>query len=337
MMFNKFVTNKIRTTTAAFARALLSPKESSFGLDLDKLTKPSHTFCRGITRDELDRMLLTNKIQTFRSSFDEDIGKCEYLKQTLKGQGGLLSVSSSFSTANMYGANRSFVPRDGAIITIGTPAFYVPISEHVRLCPQIGITDIERTVNVQRGSYLTEVSTAVSMPDYIGLTIGVNETAIVVGHHNGVDFSNTLLDVNINVYSISHVVGSGRGLLVDCQTCVIETYVNPDFSQRALSVELTLTNNPEHLEILVSQMVYAGTIDKEQRLLTPNDAALIQSDEELSCYLTGIAGRNGPVILRSVPKEIQGTALVPYLRDLLSSKIDLDIKNSPKNGPRRTL
>ncbi len=336
-MFNKFVANKIRTTTGAFAKALLSPKEPSGRFDLDKLVKPSHTFCRGITRAELDRMLITNRIQTFRSSSDVDIGDCEYLKQVLQGQGGLLSVSSSFSTANMYGANRSFVPQDGAIITIGMPAFYVPISEHARLCPQLCLVHIEKTVNIARGSLINEVPAAVSMPDFVGLTIGANETAVVVGHHNGVDFSSTLLDVNTNVYSISHVVGGGRSLLADCQTCIIETYENPDFSQRALSVELTLTSNPEHLEILVEQMIHAGTIDKEQRLLTPNDAALIQSDEELSCYLTSIAGPDGPIILRSVPKEIQGEDLIPYLQSLLSSKILLDLENSPKNGPRRPM
>ena len=89
---------------------------------------------------------------------------------------------------------------------------------------------------------------------------------------------------------------------------------------------MTLTSDPQYLDILESQMISCGQLEIGQRLLTPDDAALIQSDEELRSYLTSPAGPNGLIILKSIPKDIHGNEVVPYLRDLLSSSAALQMR-----------
>jgi len=282
-------------------------------------------------------MLASGQIPTFTKLTDKDVGQCDYGEQSIKGQGALLSMSNSYLTANMYGANRSFIPSDGAIITVGMPAFYVPISEHVRLCPQL-CEDYTKNLMLVPPSPFTD-NPAASAPDVVALTIGVNEVAAVVGRHNGVDFRN-LLDVNMSVERIFHVFGSGRGVVVDCKTCVVETYINPNYAPRALSCEITLTTNPEHLDILAQQMRNNGRIQEGQRLLTPDDAALILGDEDLRDYLTNPAGPNGPITLTSLPQDMHGHDVVSYLKNQLSTFAnpeihdDLSEPDTPSFGPR---
>jgi|TARA_R110002126_G_scaffold272886_1_gene417189 hypothetical protein len=327
--YSQFVASQIRSPSAALKQGFFSVT-SKRGWNISSLQKPENTLCRGITRVELDKMLASGQIPTFTKSTDKDLGQCDYGEQSIQGQGALLSMSNSYLTANMYGANRSFVPSDGAIITVGMPAFYVSISEHVRLCPQL-CDDYTKSLMLVPSSPFTDNQSA-SAPDVVALTIGVDEVAAVVGRHNGVDFGN-LLDVNMSVHSILHVFGSGRGMVVDCETCVVENYINPNYAPRALSCEITLTTNPEHLEILAQQMCNNGRMQEGQRLLTPDDAALIMSDEDLHHYLTNPAGPNGPITLTSLPQDMHGHDVVSYLKKQLSTFSNPE-PDTPSFGPR---
>lgn len=296
--------------------ALLSSKES---WNLGKIHIPPNTLCRGITESELNKFAMTGQIPTFTGASDAQIGDCDYAKQVLSGQGGLLSLSPDIGTARLYGANRSFIPNSGAILILGLPAFYVPISEHVRMCPQLCDSYTKQFSEVSKSPFVGSdaSSTAQSDVDIVGLCVGAQEVTAVVGRHNGVDFSDMLNDDF--VHSVIQVMGSGRGMLVDCATCVTKVHENKDYAPRALSIEITLATDPEHLKTLTEQMVRSGHIEPGQRIITADDAAIIKSDPDLFNYLTSKAGPNGPVTVTSLPEGIYGEDIVEHLKTHLQA------------------
>ncbi len=318
-MFAKRVLQKL--SAGGFVGVLLNalPKGKLVRWDPNLVELPSNTLCRGITRQELDAMLKTGQIQTRAKPEDKDVAVCDYAEEVYRGFGGLLSFATKISTSNLYGANRKALPRDGAILVTAKPAFYVPTSEHVRICPELCAKYQEQLENDYWNTPADERGKVV---DIAKLAIGCDEVTAVVGHHAGVDFSN-MLDVNTHVHTIYHIFGSGRGVLIDAQSCLIEKFHNKDYKPRALNFELALTQDRALLAILESRMRQSGSLALEHRILTLDDAAVIMQDQELHQLLTTPTDLSGSITVVSAPKELTGAAMVSYLKTNLQPQLAL--------------
>ncbi|MBA2649330.1 MAG: hypothetical protein H0U75_06990 [Legionella sp.] len=331
MMYTKIVAEKLARVGVIGLAAKVIAKGTKIGWDSSSIVLPPNTLCRGVPRLEFDTILKTGQITTYLKPNSKEIRDCGYAEQAMEGQGALLSFATSIHTANIYGANRSRLPGDGAIIVANKAPFHVPISEHARLCPDL-CTPYQKYLNQM--SLQAPSGEGVSPVDCVQLTIGCDEVAAVVGRQSGVDFSG-MLDVNSNVHTIYHVIGSGRGVFVDCNTCLVEEFPNPGYHPRVLNFEITLTTNKGLLSILEERMRYEGKLPAGDRIFTPDDAVLIMSDPELKQLLTTAA--DSTVTMSSLQQEITGAEVVSYLKNRFENQLEEMREATPEytNHPKQ--
>ncbi|KTD72382.1 hypothetical protein [Legionella tucsonensis] len=295
----------------------------------------SKQLCRGMTKSQLNYMLKTrNLTQVDTSKFIkikvEDVEHSDIGRQVVRGgDPNLLSFTRNISTANHYGANRYWLPGDGAIIIGCLPAVFTDISEQAIMCPQMCDKEQKKAREriLQGGDYYREA------PDVTQITAECDEVCAVVGKQKGVSFGG-MYDVDRHIQKILHVIGTGRPRLglVPVSSCLVETFVNPDYEERALSVKIVLTKDPEHLEILTDTMTNTGKLQRGQRVLTADDAALIMADSELNLLFSATAGSSGTMVLESVPKKLHGHDMLEYLKSTLWKELERNIVPEDK-GP----
>lgn len=197
--------------------------------------------CRGVNKPQLKNMLQIQQITQIQASNYEDLEFSDLGRQVMRGgDPNLLSWTPNVSTANCYGANRYWLPRDGAIIVGCYPAVFTDISEQAIMCPPICDKEQNKVVErlLQTGDYYREA------PDVVKVSAECDEICAIVGKQKGVDFGG-MYDVNRFVDKIFHVIGTGRSKvgLVPVSSCLVETFVNPDYIERALSVNAPAVDN----------------------------------------------------------------------------------------------
>ncbi|CAM3043949.1 Uncharacterised protein [Legionella steigerwaltii] len=294
--------------------------------DPGTVTLGSKQICRGMTKAQLNHMLKIKQItqiepsSKFIKSKVEDVEHSDIGRQVIRGgDPNLLSFTYNIRTANLYGANRYWLPGDGAIAIGCLPAVFTDISEQAIMCPQMCEKEQKKAVErlLQGGDYDKEA------PDVAQVTAQCDEICAVVGKQKGVSFGG-MYSVDRHVQKILHVVGTGRPRLglVPVSSCLVETFINPDYHERALAVKIVLTKKPEHLEILTDTMTSAKKLEPGQRVLTVDDAALIVSDPELNVLFLAAAGPSGTTILDSVPKALHGPEMLEYLKSTLREELE---------------
>jgi hypothetical protein len=279
--------------------------------DPDSVTLKENQVCRGVTRAQLDLMLKIRQLtQPKLPGPVVDIGKTDLGTHVMRGS-QLLPMARNLYTANLYGANRYFLPRDGAIVVTCKPAIYTDIAKQAIACPQIFEEEQRRTLERTwaGGDIYREV------PDVTKLAAGGDEICAVGGSQGGVSFEE-MFEVDKFVETIYHVVGTGRPRLglVPITSCLVDKFDNPDYVERALAVEIVFPQTPEHLAILEDSLRSSGELAPEHRLLTPDDAAVIMSEPELRALATAAADKSGTYLVTSVPKEAYGPNMVDHLK-----------------------
>ncbi|KTD53834.1 hypothetical protein Lsan_3498 [Legionella santicrucis] len=310
-MFNKVVRSKLnRSVIGAISKIGLQGLKQ---WDPELVEIGTNQLCRGVTRNQLLNMLEINQLtQISKTTTFEDVEHSDIARQVIRGgDPNLLSLTRNMLTANCYGANRYWLPSDGAIIVGCLPAVFSNISKQAKMCPQMCEKEQKRATELalSSGDYYKDAV------DVTQLTIEVNEICAIVGKQKGVHFDG-MYDVDKCIDKIYHVVGTGRPKLglVPMSSCLVETFHNPDYRERALAVEIVLTQNPEYLEILIDTMRKEGELEPGQRVLTPDDAALIMGDLELRKLAVDTASSTGTSILSSVPEKLHGPEMLEYLK-----------------------
>lgn len=285
--------------------------------------------CRGITRKQLDEILKTGNISHIKQTkvLDYikppkpilDVSNSDIGRQVMRGDPNLLSFTRNPGTAQLYGANRYWLPKDGAIIITCLPAVFTDISEQARLCPALCDKEQEHYANAvlskgSSGDWREPLNVS-------AFVIGCEEICAVIGNQNGVSFDGMLL-VNSFVDKIYHVVGTGRSHfgLIPHTSCLVNAFTNPNYAERSLAVKIVLTTEPHHLEILEDTMRRVGELQADQRVLTAYDAAVIMGDPQLR-ELATTASESGTIILSSVPKEAYGNDMLDHIKQLLEKQI----------------
>jgi len=292
--------------------------------DPSKIIVKPQQLCRGLPSNQFLAMLRQEQIQFAPKKNIHDVSCCDIGRQVMQGgDPNLMAFSPSLETANQYGANRYWLPREGVLIITGMPAVFSDISEQARLCPQLCAEEDKRLhewFSTRYGgmqgyghSYITVATRAMSC----------NEICAVVGKQDGVSFSN-MFSINNFVQTVLHVIGTGRSHygLVPLESCMVEAFHNPDYIERALALKIVLTNKPEFLGVIETTMRRRGELQPDQRVLTAFDAAVILGDPELR-QLATTPSPSGTTILYSVPKEIHGQDLVAYLKESLKEQLSL--------------
>ncbi|CAM2735230.1 Uncharacterised protein [Legionella steigerwaltii] len=310
----------IGSVSKVFLRGELKP------WDPDLIKVGSKQVCRGMTKAQLNQMLTEKEITQFKLKKQApDIEYSDIGRQVIRGgDPNLLSFSPSSYTASLYGANRYWLPRDGAIIVGCLPAVFTDLSEQAKACPQMCDKE-QRIYNEARlagGDYYR--SDPLDDGGVAKLVMECNEICAVVGSQKGICFDK-MYQVDSFVEKIHHVIGTGRPRLglIPSTSCLVDTFINPDYVERALAVKIVLTKNPEHLEILEETMKISGDLEPDQRVLTADDAALIMGDPELRLLATTAAGPAGTTIVSSVPKDAYGPEMLVHLKSALREQIML--------------
>lgn len=287
--------------------------------------------CRGITKSQLERMLDNQQLIKRTTSNYQDLEFSDIGRQVMRGgDPNLLSFTRSIYTAHLYGANRRILPGDGAIIVGCYPAVFTDISEQAIMCPQM--CDKEQKIVaeqiLQSGDYYREA------PDVVKVAAECNEICVIVGKQKDVEFDG-LYDVNKFIQKIFHMIGTGRPCLgcIPISSCLVETFVNPDYVERALSLKIVLTTDPMYLEILEDSMKRSGKLPLDCRVLTPYDAAQVMDDPELRVLATAAASSAETTIITSVPQNAYGADMLDHLkflfREELSKQADIKKEVTP--------
>ena len=319
MSFTKKVYTSITTgVVGAVSKVFSKGKLETFGSTEIKVSP--NQLCRGIRRQELDIMLQTNQLSHPKDDKQPrvkqwDVEESDIGRQFMRGDPNLLSLTPYALTANLYGPNRYWLPRDGAIIVGCRPAVFTNIGEQARLCPPM----CDKEDKFQQSYRQIQLLEGVNVAD---LVANSQEVAAVVGSQKGVSFDG-MYPVDSFIERIYHVIGSGRSKfgLVPSVSCTVDEFINPEYVERALAVEIVLTKDPEHLEMLEDSMKRAGTLQPGQRVLTPDDAAVIMSDPELRALATAAAGPSGTITFSSVPKDVHGPEMISYVKQTLGEEI----------------
>lgn len=289
--------------------------------------------CRGVKLQQLEGYLEQGQIQHLHlqeSQVEGDVKDvCLVSHVVLDCSPHLLSCSENIGTAALYGANRQWLPNAGAIIVMCRPAIWTDISMQARMCPQMLAEGASSVTLAKMGGDPYK-----DQPDYTQLVAMCDETCAVIGTQDGISFGG-MLDIERFVDKIYYVSGSGRSKfgLVPTESCLIETFENSSYGERALSLEIVMTDKPEYLEILEESLIKVGKLEEGYRVLTPSDAAVLMSDLDLREIANEKAGSLGMLTISAVPKDLHGPELVEYVKSKPGIGSVLDMKGKPPSPP----
>ena len=289
--------------------------------------------CRGMTISQFNKIVEKKSIS--QESFKGvalDVEHSDIGRQVIRGgDPNLLSFTPSLETANLYGANRYWLPQNGVIVVGCLPAVFTDISEQAKLCPQMCSKEQKQRNQAIALGETYRLYDSLAGHGVAELVMECNEICAVVGRQKGVIFDN-LYPIDSFIQKVYHVIGSGRTHLglIPSSSCLVETFINPHYIQRAFAVKIVLTKNPVYLDILNETMKRSGLLKPDQRVLTPDDVALIMDNPRLRKLATAPASHTGTIIVDSLPKEAFGSGMLAFVEELLNKEIG---KNSQENNP----
>lgn len=297
--------------------------------DPQLITVGKSQLCRGVTPFQLNEIIKSGQVGQIPREGFADVQFSDLGRHVMRGgDPNLLSFTRNLYTANLYGANRCWFPQTGAIIVGCYPAVFTDISEQALMCPPMCDKEQEKVTNdllMDSESYGREPA------DVAKISVECNEVAAVVGKQDGVDFGG-MYDVNKHIHQVYRIMGTGRSRfgLIPATSCLIETFVNPDYAERSLSVKIVLTVEQNYIEMLEDAMKQTGKLTPGNRVLTPKDAALIASEPGLKRLLTAESSSGTTTILESVPEGAHGPDMLDHVKSLFREELSERSRNAPR-------
>jgi hypothetical protein len=239
----------------------------------------------------------------------------EYVREN--NSGVLYSATECHKTATAY-ANLSFIPKNGTIFVLGMPAVFTNPRKQLLVNPDMFTQYQERLLNSHEPD--------IKLQCIKNMTINNSEITIVTGSGKN-DNWHPRLDRDVAKVIIIQTPGI-VGHYLNYQPSLFEVVNNADFAKRGFSLEIYFPGNISSEEM--NENAYKqGIIQPDQRLLTLNDAIVVNNSIELESLQYNDSSITQ--IVSSVPANIPegDRELIPYLAENIKSTIDKSCRIAP--------
>jgi hypothetical protein len=230
-----------------------------------------------------------------------------------------LSLSPCIETVHPYAVGLSVIPCLGNIMVTTYPKVFTKPQKLLHLNKPLFTRYDQAVVD---STHIEEVGTYQSISE---MTANNNETTAILRGEDGQDWRPVF---STDVLQTILLCGPGRLVtffMASKQPMQLETWDNPDFKKRALSVEIVLAPSSD-LPAMNEKAVELGFIPKGERLLTMKDASAIWKSQDYEQTVV-----DETLQLDGVPKSIKEGdegELVDYIQE----KLALQTTKAPVSG-----